>query len=61
MVEYSVLFATKITAKNKEDLYRKADIHAEQMTKCLRKPVYAYQYGELEVKKTVKQTTLDDD
>lgn len=59
MTEYSVLFVTKITAKSKKDLERKAEIHEEILTKALRKPIYAYRYGEIEKKDKIKQTTLD--
>lgn len=52
MVEYSVLFAVKMTAKNPKDLERKAEKVEEQLSKCLKKRVWAYQYGEL-VKKDV--------
>jgi len=53
MNEYSVLFAMKLSAKSVKDLERKAESTAESMSKHLKKPVYAYQYGEL-----VKQDTL---
>lgn len=53
MTEYSVLFAMKLSAKSVDDLQRKAEATAEDMSKHLKKPVYAYQYGEL-----VKQDTL---
>lgn len=53
MTEYSVLFAMKLSAKSVDDLQRKAENTAKAMSKCLRKPVHAYQYGEL-----VKQDTL---
>ena len=47
MTEYSVLFAVKMTAKNVKDLHRKVEPVEERLSKCLRKPVHAYQYGEL--------------
>ena len=53
MTEYSVLFAMKLSAKSVDDLQRKAEATAEDMSKHLKKPVYAYRYGEL-----VKQDTL---
>lgn len=59
MTEYSVLFVTKISAKNKKDLERKAEKHEEILTKALRKPVHAYGYGEIEKKDRIKQATLD--
>ena len=52
MVEYSVLFAVKMTAKNPKDLARKVEPVEEKLSKCLNKRVWAYQYGEL-VKKDV--------
>ena len=59
MGEYSVLFVTKLSAKSKKDLERKAEKTAEQMSKSILKPVYAHSYGEIEKKDTLKQTTLD--
>ena len=59
MVEYSVLFAVKMSAKNVKDLHRKVEPVEEKLSKCLKKPVHAYQYGEL-VKKDELQTTLSD-
>lgn len=61
MVEYSVLFVTKITAKNKNDLERKAESTAEAMSKCLRKSVYAYQYGVIEKQDSIQSTLTNDD
>ena len=60
MTEYSVLFAVKMTAKNVKDLERKAETTAEQLSKCLKKKVYPYQYGELKKEDKV-QTTLTGD
>lgn len=60
MVEYSVLFAVKMSAKNVKDLERKVVPVEEKLSKCLRKPVVAYQYGEL-VKKDQVQTTLSEE
>ena len=60
MTEYSVLFAVKISAKNKKDLERKAETTAESMSKCLHKLVIPYSYGEL-VKKDQLQSTLTED
>lgn len=57
MTEYSVLFVTKISAKSKSDLDRKAEQTAEAMSKALRKKVYAHGYGKIE-KKDAIQTTL---
>jgi hypothetical protein len=57
MTEYSVLFVTKISAKSKSDLNRKAGQTAEAMSKCLKKKVYEYGYGRIE-KKDAIQTTL---
>ena len=57
MTEYSVLFVTKISAKSKSDLDRKAESVAETMSKCLKKKVYEYGYGTIE-KKDAIQTTL---
>ena len=58
MTEYSVLFVTKISAKSKSDLGRKAEQTAEAMSKCLRKSVWAYGYGTIE-KKDIVQSTLE--
>ena len=57
MTEYSVLFVTKISAKSKSDLDRKAESVAETMSKCLKKSVYAYGYGKIQKKDEI-QTTL---
>lgn len=54
MVEYSVLFAVKMSAKNVKDLERKVVPVEEKLSKCLKKPVVAYQYGELVKKDTVE-------
>ena len=59
LTEYSVLFATKLSAKSKKDLERKAEQTAEQMSKCLRKTVLASHYGEIEKRDTITQSTLD--
>lgn len=59
MTEYSVLFVTKISAKNKSDMERKAEKTAEQLSKCLKKSVYPHSYGIIEKQDTVTQTTLD--
>lgn len=59
MTEYSVLFVTKISAKSKSDLERKAEQTAETLSKCLRKSVYAHSYGVIEKKDTVTQSTLE--
>lgn len=59
MVEYSVLFATKISAKSKADMERKAEQTAEAMSKCLRKTVLAQGYAEIEKVDRIKQETLD--
>ena len=53
MTEYSVLFVTKISAKSKSDLDRKAEQTAETISKTLKKKVYPYGYAEIET-----QTTL---
>ena len=60
MVEYSVLFAVKMSAKNVKDLERKVEPVEEKLSKCLKKRVWAYQYGEL-VKKDQVQTTLSEE
>ena len=60
MVEYSVLFAVKMSAKNVKDLERKVVPVEEKLSKCLKKRVYAYQYGEI-VKKDQVQTTLSEE
>ena len=60
MVEYSVLFAVKMSAKNVKDLERKVEPVEEKLSKCLKKRVWAYQYGEL-VKKDVVQSTLTEE
>ena len=54
MVEYSVLFAVKMSAKNVKDLERKVEPVEEKLSKCLKKRVWAYQYGELVKKDTVE-------
>ena len=58
MTEYGVLFLTKINAKSKSDLDRKAESTAEAMSKCLKKSVYPHSYGLIE-KKDVVQSTLE--
>lgn len=58
MTEYSVLFVTKISAKSKSDLDRKAETTAEAMSKCLKKKVYPYGYGTI-TKEDKVQTTLE--
>ena len=55
MTEYSVLFATKISAKSKADLERKAEKTSEQMSKCLKKLVIAHSYGEIVKKDHVER------
>ena len=52
MVEYNVLFAVKMNAKNKEELYVLAENTGEKLSKCLKKTVAPYSYAEL-VKKDV--------
>ena len=59
MVEYSVLFAVKFNAKNVKQLEKKAEKTAAKLSKCINKPVFAYQYGKL-VKKDQLQTTLEE-
>ena len=59
MVEYSVLFAVKMSAKNVKDLERKAETTGEKLSKCLKKKVYPYQYGEL-VKKDVIEDRVEE-
>ncbi|MBQ2654062.1 MAG: hypothetical protein IJF83_10940 [Methanobrevibacter sp.] len=59
MTEYSVLFVTKISAKSKSDLDRKAESTAEAMSKCLKKKVYPYGYGLIEKKDQI-QSTLEE-
>lgn len=54
MVEYSVLFAVKMTAKNPKDLERKAEKVGEDLSKHLRKIVLPYSYGEIVKKDTVE-------
>ena len=58
MTEYVVLFATKVSAKSKSDLERKAETIGETLSKSLRKKVYPHSYGVLE-KKDVVQSTLE--
>lgn len=58
MTEYGVLFLTKINAKSKSDLNRKAESVAETMSKCLKKSVYTHSYGIIE-KKDIVQSTLE--
>ena len=59
MVEYSVLFAVKMSAKNVKDLQRKAEKTGEQLSKCLKKKVYPYQYGELKKEDKVQSTLTE--
>ena len=54
MVEYSVLFAVKITAKNVKDLERKAEGVGEDLSKHLKKLVLPYSYGEIVKKDKVE-------
>ena len=61
MVEYSVLFATKMTAKNVKDLERKAEATEIKLSKCLKKTVVAYQYGVLKKKDQVVLTDVVED
>lgn len=60
MVEYSVLFAVKMTAKNKKDLERKAELVANDLSKHLKKIVFPHSFGEI-VKKDVLQSTLTEE
>ena len=55
MVEYSVLFAMKVSAKNKSDLDRKAENIALDLSKHLKKPVYPHSYGEIVKKDHVER------
>lgn len=61
MTEYSVLFVTKITAKNKKDLERKAELHADLMRQAVNKPVYPHSYGIIEKQDTLQSTLTDSD
>lgn len=54
MTEYYVRFGVSITAKNKKDLYRKAEKVASQMTMCVGKRVDPLDYGEVIQKKVVE-------
>ena len=56
MTEYSVLFVTKISAKSKSDLDRKAEQTADAMSKCLKKSVYAHSWGVIEKKDSVQSS-----
>lgn len=60
MTEYAVKFGVTISAKSKDDLYRKAEKVAQQMSMCVGKKVYALEWGELETKKVVKTGVEDD-
>ena len=53
MTECLVFFKTKLSAKSKKDLERKAEQVELALSKCLKKRVYAHGYVEL-----VKQDTL---
>ena len=53
MTEYLVFFKTKLSAKSKKDLERKAEQVELALSKCLKKSVHAHGYVEL-----VKQDTL---
>lgn len=55
MVEYSILFAMKMTAKNPSDLARKAENVAEDLSKHLMKRVIPYSYGEIKKKDTIER------
>lgn len=54
MVEYIVLFAVKLSAKNEKYLERKSEKTGEQLSKCLHKSVVPYHYGEIVKKDTIK-------
>lgn len=54
MTEYSVLFATKISAKNKADLERKSEQVGLQLSKCLKKSVFPHSYGEIEKRDSIR-------
>jgi hypothetical protein len=55
MTEYSVLFATKISAKSKSDLERKAEKVGLELSKCLKKGVYPHSYGEIVKKDRIER------
>ena len=56
MTEYVVLFATKVSAKSKSDMERKAVAIEEKLSKCLKKKVYAHSYGIVEKKDEIQST-----
>ena len=58
MTEYNVLFVTKISAKSKSDMEKKAEVVGETMSKCLKKKVYPHSYGVIEKKDEI-QTKLE--
>lgn len=57
MTEYVVLFATKVSAKSKSDMERKAETIGETLSKTLKKKVYPHSWGIVEKKDQI-QTTL---
>ena len=58
MTEYMVMFYTKISAKSKDDLERKAEKVSETLSKSLRKKVYPHGYYEVEKSDRIVQTKL---
>ena len=53
-----VMFYTKISAKSKDDLERKAEKVSETLSKSLRKKVYPHGYYEVEKSDRIVQTKL---
>lgn len=53
MTEYIIMFYTKISAKSKDDLERKAEKVEETLSKCLRKKVSSYGYAKVEKKDNI--------
>ena len=58
MSEYSVLFVTKLSAENKQELNKKAEQISEYLRKQLKKKVSPYGYASIEKKDQI-QTTLE--
>ena len=59
MTEYSVLFAVKLSAKSVKQLEKKAEQVGLELSKCLKKPVYPYSYGELKKEDKVQSTLTE--
>lgn len=58
-MEFGVLFAVKMSAKNVKDLERKVIPVEDKLSKCLKKRVFAHSYGELVKKDTIENQRRD--